>query len=384
MEELQSLRGQIDALDAQIVDLFRRRMDVTYQVGLYKVAHHMQVLDDKREAEVLAKKTALVDDSLKTDVTTLFETIMAISRRQQRTLVEEDDPWYAAFQKALDHRRAPLTDPRVLYQGEPGAYAEEAAVRFFGETADRAHVTHWEDIFEALREGRADYGVVPIENSSTGAINQVYDLLGKYGAYVVGEQTVRVSHCLMAPQGARLEDLRDIYSHEQGLLQCADYLRGHPGWTGHPVLNTAAAAKFVAEQGDGTKAAIGSRRAAELYGLKVLAEGVNSNQANVTRFVVVSPALELRPGRDKISAVFTLAHKSGTLHRILTVFAVAGLNMMKLESRPIDGKSWEYRFFVDFTGDVTAPGMDGVLRELSQASETFRVLGNYKGNAEPS
>ena len=173
MEELQSLRGQIDALDAQIVDLFRRRMDVTYQVGLYKVAHHMQVLDDKREAEVLAKKTALVDDSLKTDVTTLFETIMAISRRQQRTLVEEDDPWYAAFQKALDHRRAPLTDPRVLYQGEPGAYAEEAAVRFFGETADRAHVTHWEDIFEALREGRADYGVVPIENSSTGAINQV-------------------------------------------------------------------------------------------------------------------------------------------------------------------------------------------------------------------
>ena len=229
MEDLQSLRGQIDALDAQIVDLFRRRMDVTYQVGLYKVAHHMQVLDDKREAEVLAKKTALVDDSLKTDVTTLFETIMAISRRQQRMLVEENDPWYAAFQEALDHRRAPLTDPRVLYQGEPGAYAEEAAIRFFGATADRTHVTHWEDIFEALREGRADYGVVPIENSSTGAINQVYDLLGKYGAYVVGEQTVRVSHCLMAPQGARLEDLRDIYSHEQGLLQCADYLRGHPG-----------------------------------------------------------------------------------------------------------------------------------------------------------
>ena len=192
MEDLQSLRGQIDALDAQIVDLFRRRMDVTYQVGLYKVAHHMQVLDDKREAEVLAKKTALVDDSLKTDVTTLFETIMAISRRQQRMLVEENDPWYAAFQEALDHRRAPLTDPRVLYQGEPGAYAEEAAIRFFGATADRTHVTHWEDIFEALREGRADYGVVPIENSSTGAINQVYDLLGKYGAYVVGEQTASV------------------------------------------------------------------------------------------------------------------------------------------------------------------------------------------------
>lgn len=380
MEDLLSLRRQIDYLDAQIVDLFRRRMDVTYQVGQYKVANHMNVLDDKREAEVLAKKTALVDGPLKTDVTTLFETIMAISRRQQRTLVAEKDNWYDEFKESLVAARSPLERPRVLYQGEPGAYAEEAAAAFFGEGCTRTNVTNWEDIFVALREGRADYGVLPIENSSTGSINQVYDLLAQYGACVVGEQTVRVNHCLMAPKGAALEELSHVYSHEQGLLQCGEYLKAHPGWTGHPVLNTAAAAKFVAERGDKTCAAIGSKRAADLYGLEVLAGGINSNTENFTRFVVVSPVLELRPGRDKISAMFSLSHKSGTLHRILTVFAVAGLNMVKLESRPIAGRSWEYLFFVDFTGDLTAPGMDGVLRELSQASETFRILGNYKGS----
>jgi len=380
MEDLQSLRQQIDALDAQIVDLFRQRMDVTYQVGQYKVAHSMNVLDSSREAEVLAKKTAMVEDGLKADVTTLYETIMAISRRQQRKLVAEEDQSYSAFLTDLSRARQPLADPRVLYQGEPGAYAEEAAAAFFGEDCRRSSVTNWEDIFVALRDGAADYGVLPIENSSTGSINQVYDLLAKYGACIVGEQTVRVNHCLMAPAGAAEDTITQVCSHEQGLLQCQDYLKAHPGWEEKPMLNTAAAAKFVAEQQNVALAAIGSRRAANLYGLEVLAEGINSNRENFTRFVVVSPVPELREGRDKISAIFTLSHRTGTLYRILTVFAVSGLNMVKLESRPIPGRSWEYRFFVDFTGDLTAPGMDSVLRELSQASETFRVLGNYKGN----
>lgn len=378
MEELEALRREIDRIDAGLVDLFRQRMAVTEQVGRYKLAHGMKVLDRAREAQVLANKTALVEDPLKADVTTLFEAIMAISRRQQRRLVEEDDPWYEELRAAMTAARPPLTAPRVLYQGEEGAYAEEAAAAFFGEGAARRHVPVWEDIFLALKNGAADYGVLPVENSSTGSINQVYDLLSKYGAYVVGEQTVRVNHCLLAPRGARLQDLREVYSHEQGLLQCEAYLKEHPGWTGRAVRNTAAAAKLVAQRGDPAMAAIGSKRCAALYGLDVLAEGVNSNAENNTRFVVVSPVMELREGRDKISALFTLSHRSGTLYRILTVFAAAGLNMMKLESRPIPGRSWEYRFFVDFTGDLTAPGMEEVLRELSQASESFRVLGNYK------
>ena len=162
-------------------------------------------------------------------------------------------------------------------------------------------------------------------------------------------------------------------------MQCEAFLDGHRDWKRVPALDTAGSAKQVARSGDPTAAAIGSRRAAEIYGLNILAQGINSNRDNCTRFVVVSPRMELRPGRNKISAVFRLPHQSGSLHEILTIFAVQGLNLMKLESRPIPGRGWEYLFFLDFTGDLTAPGMDGVLHELSQLAAQFRVLGNFRG-----
>lgn len=377
MEDLQQLRREIDQIDRQITDLFRRRMAVTAEVGAYKVAHHMPVLDPQREQEVLAKKAQLVEEALRGDVTELFETIMSISRRQQRRLVEEDDPDFAHYIQARSAARTPLDNPRVLYQGEPGAWAEEAAVRFFGDNYPRDRAERWEDIFLALKEGRADYGVLPIENSSTGSINQVYDLLARYGAFIVGEQVVRVEHCLCAPPGASLDTLEEVCSHEQGLFQCGAYLDGHPAWRRTAMVNTAVAAHTVARSGDVRRGAICSARAAALYGLTVLARGINTNQENNTRFVVVSPVMELREGREKISALFTLPHRCGTLHRVMSVFAVSGLNMMKLESRPIPGRSWEYRFFVDFAGDLDGPEMDGVLRELTQSCESFRVLGNY-------
>lgn len=379
MSELDTLRGEIDAIDAQLTGLFLRRMEVTAQVGAYKQKNGIPVLDTGREKEVLANKAALVDEpARKADVAALFEAIMGISRRQQRKLVQEGgDRAYDRIRAALDATRTPLDDPRVLYQGEPGAYADEAAARFFGEAVPRQRVDTWEDIFLALKEGRADYGVVPIENSSTGSISQVYDLLAQYGHSIVGEQVVKVDHCLAAPKGARLEDIRAVYSHEQGLLQCAAYLKGHPDWARIPRLNTAESARFVHESGDPAQAAICSRRAAGLYGLDILAERINFNDQNHTRFVVVSPAMERRAGSDKVSALFVVPHRAGSLHEIMTIFAVNGLSLMKLESRPIVGRSWEYLFFVDFTGDLSAPGMDGVLRELSQTAEDFRVLGSY-------
>lgn len=379
MDELKSLRDEIDVIDRQIAALLQQRMGVTYRVGQYKVRNNMNVLDTAREQQVLEAKAALSDDpAMQSALTTLFETIMSLSRKQQRKLVQENDVWYDRYLEDRAQARAPLSNPRVLYQGEQGAYTEEAAVRFFGEDVARDRVNTWEEIFLALKEGRADYGVLPIENNSTGSINQVYDLLARYGAHIVGEQTVKVEHCLMAPKGATLETLTDVYSHEQGLFQCNEYLKDHPDWDGHSMLNTAIAAKFVAESGDTTKAAIGSKRAAALYGLEVLAESINFNAENYTRFVVVSPTMELREGADKISALFTLPHKSGTLHRIMAVFAVSGLNMMKLESRPVVGKSWEYLFFVDFSGNLQEEDMDGVIRELTQTASGFRVLGNYK------
>ena len=382
MSELEQYRREIDRIDGELVKLFLERMDVTGKVGVYKQRQGIPVLDAGRERQVIDAKTALTDDpARKADVAALYESIMAISRRQQRALVREgaEDPGYAAYAAALAARREPVANPRVVYQGEPGCYSEEAAVNFFGRSVDSRGLAWFPDVFAALERGEADYAVLPVENSSTGSIRQVYDLLAQYNYYVVGECQVKVEHCLMALPGVELADIRTVYSHEQGLMQCEKYLDDHRDWKRVPALDTAGSAKQVAHTGDRTAAAICSRRAAEIYGLHILAEGINYNSMNHTRFVVVSPVMELRPERNKISAVFRLPHQSGSLHSILTVFAVQGLNLLKIESRPIPGRGWEYLFFLDFTGDLAAPEMDGVLHELSQLSAQFRILGNFKG-----
>ncbi len=382
MNELELLRQQIDAIDAQLVPLFLERMAVTQRVGEYKKERDIPVLDSSRERQVLAAKTALAPDpAQKADVAALYESIMAISRRQQRKLVREgaEDPGFARWLGQVSARREPVMAPRVVYQGEPGAYSEEAAAGFFGEGVSSRGLPWFDDVFQALSREEADYAVLPIENSSTGSIRQVYDLLAQYDFSLVGEWQVKVEHCLAALPGVGMEELQTVYSHEQGLMQCDRFLDGHRQWARIPALDTAGSAKQVSRSGDRTAAAICSKRAAKLYGLDILACPINHNTANFTRFVVASPRLELRRGRDKIAAVFTLPHQAGSLHEILTVFAVHGLNLHKLESRPIPDRGWEYRFFVEFTGDMTAPGMEGVLHELSQLSADFRILGNFKG-----
>ena len=213
---------------------------------------------------MLDTKAALAPQSIQSECRTLFETIMALSRRQQRRLVAAQEPDYLAYLSQKSQAAQPVEDPRVLYQGVPGAYAEEAAAVYCGEGGRRRGLASWEDVFAAVERGEADYGVVPIENSSTGSINQVYGLLAKYEHFIVGEVKLRVDHCLMAPAGVGLEDIQTVYSHEQGLFQCEPYLKEHPGWRRTALSNTAAAAKFVAESGQ-PYAAIGSERCAKLW-----------------------------------------------------------------------------------------------------------------------
>ena len=383
MSELDTLRGAIDEVDRQIVTLFERRMEITQSVGEYKKRVGMPVLDPKRERDVLQKKIDwLHNPELKTDVTTLYETIMALSRKKQRQLVHEgtEFPSFARFAEALRNRREPIPNPRIVYQGEAGAFSEMAAISFFGEDANTRGLYQFEDPFRALHNGEADYAVLPIENSSTGAVRQVYDLLAQYECYIVGETTVRVRHCLMALPGTKLEDIKTVYSHEQGLFQCEQFLNQHPQWHQVAQVDTAGSAKMVAEKQDHTRAAICSARAAEIYGLEILAADVNSNSRNTTRFVVISPRMELREGRDKVCISFTTPHSSGSLHEVLTIFAVHGLNLVRLESRPIPERSWEYMFFTEFTGNLLEPEMDAVMHELTQTAEDLRVFGNFKSN----
>lgn len=384
MSELDVLRGAIDEVDRQIVDLFERRMAITQKVGEYKQSAGIPVLDASREREVIEKKiSCLKNEGLKTDVTLLYETIMSISRRQQRRLVlEGENPDYSRIMSDLADVRQPVKQPNVVYQGEPGAYSEMAAINFFGEDVSAKGLKQFRDVFAAIKSGTADYGVLPIENTSTGAIRQNYDLLTEYDCHIVGETTVKVEHCLMALPGATLDSIQSVYSHEQGLFQCEQYLHDHLDWRQIPQDDTAGSAMMVAKSGDLTRAAICSKRSADIYGLHILAENINSNAENTTRFVIVAPKMELREGRNKIATCFRVPHQSGSLHEILTIFAVHGLNMVRLESRPVQGHNFEYMFFLEFTGDLSDPGMPAVLRELTQSTDGFRVFGNFAANLE--
>ena len=383
MRDLQQCRAEIDRLDRQIVALFEERMAVCREVGAYKVAHHLPVLDEERERQVLQAKAELLQDAdLRPQVIALFETIMAGSRSLQRRMVTETDPAKAgdleAYQAMRHWSGQPLTEQRVLYQGQPGAYCEEAAMGFFGDDCQRMNLKTWDGVFRGVKEGFGDFGVVPIENSSTGSINDVFDLLGQFGCYIVGEQIVPVRHCLVALPNASMDTITDVYSHAQGFAQCRPFLGEHPKWEHHEMVNTAVAAKFVAESGDSTKAAIASRRAAELYGLQILQSAINENVRNYTRFLIVAAEPRFPDDANKISVRFTIPHREGSLCRILQIFAQAGLNLEKLESRPVPESRWEYSFYADFTGNLRREEMDRGIRELIDAASSFRVLGNYK------
>lgn len=383
MRDLQQCRAEIDRLDRQIVALFEERMAVCREVGAYKVAHHLPVLDEERERQVLQAKAELLQDAdLRPQVIALFETIMAGSRSLQRRMVTETDPAKAgdleAYQAMRHWSGQPLTEQRVLYQGQPGAYCEEAAMGFFGDDCQRMNLKTWDGVFRGVKEGFGDFGVVPIENSSTGSINDVFDLLGQFGCYIVGEQIVPVRHCLVALPDASMDTITDVYSHAQGFAQCRPFLGEHPKWEHHEMVNTAMAAKFVAESGDSTKAAIASRRAAELYGLQILQSSINENVRNYTRFLIVAAEPRFPEDANKISVRFTIPHREGSLCRILQIFAQAGLNLEKLESRPVPESRWEYSFYADFTGNLRREEMDRGIRELIDAASSFRILGNYK------
>ena len=373
MSELELLRQEIDGVDRALVDLFLQRMDIAQRVGEYKLRQGIPVLDAAREQVVLESKRALApSEETAREVGTLFEALMGISRaRQQRRL---------GNQTAEVPPMAANHGLRIIYQGEAGAYTEEAARHYFGETAQIGPTPRWSDVFEALTGGSADYGVLPIENSTTGAITQVYDLLAAGNVAIVGEVIVNVRHCLMGVSGATVEGLGEVFSHPQGFFQCGAYLAGQ-AFVCTEMGNTALAAQHVAKFGDKTKAAIGSPRAAEVYGLEILAESINDAQYNQTRFLVVQAEERAAygPEADKVSMLFTLPHRSGTLNQVMGIFARYGLNLLKLESRPLADRPWEYLFFVDFSANLSEENAKLALAELTACALQVQVLGNYKG-----
>ncbi|WKY48354.1 prephenate dehydratase [Eubacteriaceae bacterium ES3] len=268
-------------------------------------------------------------------------------------------------------------NPKVAYAGTAGSYGEEASLSFFNDNCELKPFQSFDEVFDCIHNNQCDYGVLPIENSSTGSIASVYDLLSKYHYYIIGEEEVRVKHCLLAPPGATIENIKEVYSHPQGFSQSQLFLKDYPDWICIPYHNTAIAAAYVAEQNDLTKAAIASKKTSTLYDLDILADDISFSQTNVTRFVVISKELKLRNNPSRVSMVFNLPHRPGALYEIIGIFSVFSLNLCKIESRPLLKENWEYLFFMDFTGDISQNTLMSILPIIEEKTETFQFLGYY-------
>lgn len=376
MKDLKELREEIDEIDSQIVSLYQKRMGVAAGVAEYKIETGKKVFDKEREAAKLEHLTGLADSAFnRNGIRELFEQIMSMSRKRQYQLLTEHHIYERLdFEEVgeLDYQNA-----RIVFQGTEGAYAQLALKEYFGNDADSYHVDTWRDAMEAIQAGEADYAVLPLENSSAGIVSENYDLLVEYENCIVGEQIMKIEHALLGLPGARLSDITDVYSHPQALMQCGKYLGGKREWETHGIKNTAMAAQKVKNDGKPNQAAIASRLTADIYGLAALDEGIQDNRTNETRFMIVTGKRIFTGNAKKISLCFEIPHESGSLYHMLSHFIYNGLNMDHIESRPIPGKNWEYRFFVDFEGNLRDAAVVNALRGLKEETNYLKILGNY-------
>ncbi len=374
--DLGELRKEIDSIDSQLVKLYEDRMEVSRRIAEYKIQTGKKVFDREREKEKLAAVGSLThSDFNRIGVEELFSQIMSMSRKlQYQMLTEEGATLRLPFIRIDEIDRSAC---RVCYQGAEGAYSEMATMEYFGKDSNVFHVDTFRDAFCALEEGSADYAVLPIENSTAGIVSEIYDLLTEYESYIIGEQIIEIKHCLLGVPGARLEDIDTVFSHPQSLMQSSRFLAEHGNIRQISMKNNAFAARKVSEDGDRSQAAIASRRAAEVYGLEIIEEGINQADTNSTRFIVVTNQKVFLKGARKISICLEIPHEAGSLYHIMSHFIYNNLNMTGIESRPIEDRNWEYRFFIDFDGNLEDSAVKNALRGLREEARMLRVLGNY-------
>ena len=373
--DLSQLRGELDCIDRQIVELYEKRMEVCAQVAAYKIETGKRVFDKEREQQKLKSVSELTHNELNArGIRDLFEQIMSMSRKLQYQMITEHNG--GGRLSFIEMGTIDCQKCRVVFQGAEGAYSQAAMMEYFGETVDSFNVDTFRDAMLAIDEGSADFAVLPIENSSAGIVSEIYDLLVEFENYIVGEQIIKIEHCLMAVPGTRMEDIQRVYSHPQSLMQSARFLNEY-NWQQISMQNNAFAARKVAQDKDKHSAAIAGEYAAELYGLEVLKKGVNQSSTNSTRFIIVTNQRIFLKSAKKVSICFEVPHESGSLYHMLSHFIYNNLNMNKIESRPIEGRNWEYRFFIDFDGNLSDSAVKNALRGLREEARNMRILGNY-------
>lgn len=373
--DLKEIRKEIDVIDEKLVELFEERMELCRDVAAYKFATGKPVLDRRREAEKIDSLTKLAkDDFSRHGIEELFRQIMSMSRKYQYKLLTSKglrDNLEFLFVDRLWKK-----DVKVVYQGIPGAYSHEALLNYFGEYVDYHNVDIWRKAMEEIRDGVSDYAVLPIENSTAGIVGDVFDLLTEFDNYIVKCVDVKINHALLGTMDSEIPDVEIVTSHPQALMQSREFIEEH-GWEQIPQSNTAIAASKVAKENNKRKAAIASAMTADIYGLKVLADHINTNAVNTTRFIIVTKHRIIRKDANKVLISFELAHEKGTLYETLSHIIYNDVNMTKIESRPIPGKNWHYRFFVEMDGRIDDFGVVNALRGINAEAINMKILGNY-------
>ena len=332
-----------------------------------------------RENIVFEKAVSCLKDKSYTDeVLKFINATMEIGKGVQQRIISETKK----FADIEIKREEVDVTKKVGFPGVAGSFTEEAAIKFFGKDCHRIFYEDFEDVCIALKNGEVEYGILPIENSSTGAVSDTYDLLRKYGFFITGEECIKIQQNLVGIEGAKLDDIEEVYSHSQGIRQCSEFLKENGEWMLIPFHNTATSAKHVKDLMDKSKAAIASKNAAKIYGLSVIEEGINNQKDNHTRFIIITREPKVSKYADKISVVFSLEDEAGTLYRLLSHFAENNINMIKIESRPMKSTSWKYFLYVDFEGDIASEEVTKAIRLIEKNSAYFKLLGAYKKNAE--
>ena len=377
MSDIDDYRNRIDEIDKEITKLFEERMDTVINIANYKKDRNLPIFNRDREDEVVEKNVGyLKNNDYAEETRKFFISLMEVSRElQSRKMLEAEE----IIEKKADLSEIKNTKQgKIGFYGALGSFCEEAMLKYFGTVENAKACDEFEDVFLAVKNDEVDYGVVPIENSSTGAISQVYDLIYKYGFYIVGEECIKINQNLIGVKGTTLDTIKEIYSHPQPIQQSTEFLKNYSDWKLIPFHSTSVSAKLISDLKDTSKAAIASNRAASMYGLDIIEENINNQSDNSTRFIIISKNLETDSSCNKISVVFSLEHKAGTLYKLLRHFAENNINMMKIESRPMEKGAWKYFLYVDFEGNIESDKVKKALNLIEQSSAYFKLIGGYR------
>lgn len=377
MKDIGECREKIDGIDAELVRLLTERMACSRELAAFKKENGLAVSDRRREREVLARVSQLSEPADVGYMQSVYETVFSVSRACQSRYLDADAPLRRLIEDARAKTDASFPAYAVVAcQGIEGANSQLAAERLF-RNPSLMYFSRFEGVFSAVSSGMCRYGILPIENSTAGSVNEVYDLMRKNKFFIVRAIKYKVRHCLLAKPGVKLSEITEVYSHEQALSQCSAYLAKLKNVKVTACENTAVAARMAAENAERGVAALSSPECAELYGLNVVCDDVMNSDSNFTRFICISKALEIYPGADKISLMMSLPHRPGSLGEVISKFSALGLNLTKLESRPISGRDFEFTFYFDVKADVSAPDVTALLCEFEREIDDFTYLGSY-------